>query len=242
MKTVAEIERSTKACPGCGTGIHRIEGCSVMFCTLCATAFDYESGEQLRHNIHNPHFIEYLEQNREAARAVEGDRYGEYVAERQAALGNRLCTPPAMLELQEMFHFNVAQRREVLAIRRLHDHIRGEVRDLAQQLEFAKDVEAYNRDLRVKYLLKDLDEKSFKRELYMRDRAINKKQELYQMYDMMSMGLCDMLHRFMREPYAQVHAEAISLRDYFNKATGPLLKRFNTKLPKINPTWTFTPV
>jgi len=236
VKTVEEIERSTKACPGCGNGIHRIEGCSVMFCTLCNTAFDYQTGEQLRHNIHNPHFYEYLQQNREAALAVEGDRYDEYVAEQQAAAGNMLCTPPAILELQE-FDYDPVHRREALAIRRLYDHMEDEKRKMHDELQLAKDDEAYTRDLRVKFMMHDITENEFKRELYMRDRATEKMQELHQMFDTMGKSMCDILHRFLREPYSNVHAEAVGLRDCFNKATGGLYKRFGTKMPFINSGW-----
>lgn len=64
MLSVEEIKRSTKACPACGARIHKISGCSQMFCTKegCGTIFDWNT---LRIQIggiqHNPHIWEYRE-------------------------------------------------------------------------------------------------------------------------------------------------------------------------------------
>jgi hypothetical protein len=56
------IKKTTKACPQCGTFIHRIEGCSQMWCTQCHTAFDYETGriEKQANRIHNPHYYAWI--------------------------------------------------------------------------------------------------------------------------------------------------------------------------------------
>jgi hypothetical protein len=56
------IKKTTKPCPRCATFIHRIEGCSQMWCTQCHTAFDYITGrvETQTGRIHNPHYYEWI--------------------------------------------------------------------------------------------------------------------------------------------------------------------------------------
>jgi len=41
------VKNNASMCPGCRTGIERLEGCFHMNCTLCGTHFCYECGKEL---------------------------------------------------------------------------------------------------------------------------------------------------------------------------------------------------
>jgi hypothetical protein len=62
VESAKEVMKSTKPCPKCATPIYRIEGCPQMWCTMCNTAFNWNTGKAYDHNvnIHNPHYFEYL--------------------------------------------------------------------------------------------------------------------------------------------------------------------------------------
>ena len=61
----AVIKSATKPCPKCGVRIQRSEGCSQMFCVNCHTGFDWNTGELITHNFHNPHRMEWLQSLKE---------------------------------------------------------------------------------------------------------------------------------------------------------------------------------
>lgn len=244
VATVAEIQRSSKPCPGCGHGIHRIEGCSTMFCTVCHTAFDYHTGATQTRDVHNPHFFDWLQDNPEAGAAYEEDRIDEFMEQRALNQGQG-CQPIEPIDLgsiREVFGVNNNQYREVMAIHRLTLHMRDEVRTLGNVLQQATNTELAYRDLRINYILKDITDTDFKREMFVRERANDKKVACHQLYDMLVKVLIDMGHRLIANgrAYAAIMVEAASLRLYFNKMSQDIAKRFTSKTITILPNWEVT--
>jgi hypothetical protein len=67
VATVKLLKESTVPCPNCKTSVSKIQGCDQMFCTSCNTAFDWKTGEKVSGRIHNPHYFEYLQKNKNKA-------------------------------------------------------------------------------------------------------------------------------------------------------------------------------
>jgi len=65
VKSVSEIMKHSKPCPKCSARIHKISGCSQMFCTNCKTVFDYTTGLEVKKgHMHNPHYLEWRNNHR----------------------------------------------------------------------------------------------------------------------------------------------------------------------------------
>ncbi len=60
--TAAFILQETRNCPSCATPIYKINGCDQMWCTLCHTAFSWQTGRRVNGHIHNPHFFAWQRQ------------------------------------------------------------------------------------------------------------------------------------------------------------------------------------
>lgn len=59
VETVKLLQKDTKACPKCHTGIYKIDGCDQMWCVKCHTAFSWRTGA-IETKIHNPHYYEWM--------------------------------------------------------------------------------------------------------------------------------------------------------------------------------------
>jgi len=78
IKTMTETGRS---CPKCGVHIQRTMGCATMFCVLCKTSFNYNSGVMYEGNPHNPH----------------NPQFGQPALAALPVLGEGECVSPNML-------------------------------------------------------------------------------------------------------------------------------------------------
>jgi len=62
VASVELIKKDSRPCPQCRAPIHRYEGCPQMFCTVCHAQFHWTTGALLK-NIHNPHLVEWEQNN-----------------------------------------------------------------------------------------------------------------------------------------------------------------------------------
>lgn len=217
--------RETKPCPSCGTRIFKIDGCDQMFCTMegCHTAFSWRSGRKETGRIHNPHYYEWLRRTQGAVPREPGDVPGgdcrqipDYHAVRRhyrlyATLNN--IWPDI-----DKFH-------------RLLLHIQA-----TEMPPTVPDGDRYA-DLRIRYLLKEIDEAGFKKELFRRHKNTEKQEAIRQLIQMFVDVSRDILHTFMQSTSVQtfddLDQQSQTLRAYYNGQMEDIARRFNASFYRM---------
>lgn len=63
LKTIKEIKKTSKPCPGCSTSIQKLDGCDQMWCPFCKKGFSWRTGKIETGRIHNPEYFRWLHEN-----------------------------------------------------------------------------------------------------------------------------------------------------------------------------------
>jgi len=235
VETVKMLKKDTKPCPACGTMIFKISGCNQMWCPDCHTAFDWVSGRIETGMIHNPHFYEFQR------------RGGGGQANRN--LGDIPCGGmPTLAEIVMFFHPD----RNIPLNRRYYGHYRdmskespeeSQIFDIHRSVTHVQNYEIPqyrvrapdNSDLRVKYLMGDISEDVWKKDLQKREKAREKSRDISQILEMYANTGADYLRQMIvRE--VQV-GETINffteLSKYFNDTMAVVHNRYNCVTPYI---------
>lgn len=163
VATIKLLSKDTKNCPKCSVLIHKIDGCDQMWCTECYTAFDWVSGEICKGIIHNPHYFEYKRQAAENGIIPRNP------------LDVRCGGMPEPYVLRHHLTYNIKDIpksiiEQTCEIIRVIHHIRDVVIPKYPIIDGAMD----HLDLRVKFLIKDIDEKKWQWHLKKRNKKKQK--------------------------------------------------------------------
>jgi hypothetical protein len=228
VETVKLLSRDSKGCPKCATPIFKIDGCDQIFCTLCHTAFSWNTGKIESGVIHNPHFME-LQENQQ--RNLLEIRCGREIDRNIIIHLYNLRLNP---QNNPMYLIAVATSN----IRRidLPKYVNGRIND--------------NFDLRFKFLESTISEESFKLTLHKRHKENYKKQEIAQVLNMYTNCVTEIIYRYIvelqqnnnnvnyRENFKSIEKkhlyEIYSLMDYTNLNLIDLSKIYKTRLLKID--------
>lgn len=167
--TVAMLAKDTKPCPSCGTMIFRISGCSQMWCPDCHTTFCWNTGRIETGMVHNPHYYEWLRNHGGTAQHGGGRVHGDFE-----------CGGLPVIHAINGLGVHMKKYENLITIYRQLVHI--------QRIEINRyhvgDAAQNNEDLRISYMLNEIDEKHFAFTLQKREKEREKKREYYQIYQM----------------------------------------------------------
>tara|TARA_B100001093_G_scaffold515930_1_gene593486 strand:- start:1346 stop:2665 length:1320 start_codon:yes stop_codon:yes gene_type:complete len=185
------IKKDTKPCPQCGTRIHKIVGCSQMWCTQCHVAFNYNTLKIDTGNIHNPEYYKYMQQqnNGQAPRNPQDLVCGGFP-------GINLLT--LVLECIKIIVFNRGyhnkdkaqdinieyskQKKIISDMNRTLMHIA--YHDLPRLREQVRSLENH-RDLRVEYILGEITKEILASKLVILDKKRKRNQQELNIYELL---------------------------------------------------------
>jgi hypothetical protein len=220
VESVKQLSKDTKNCPKCASSIYKIDGCSQMFCTMCHTSFDWKTGVISTGPIHNPHYYEWLRKQNggNIPRTPVGDN-----------MPCRDQMPEYWTLTQHLKKYNI--KFEFYMYHRGLNHL--------QQVEMLRvqPRTVDNSDMRVKYLLKEIDEDVMKKEILKRENRDNKNTSYRQIYQMLIAVGTDLMNKLLtcktQKDTNGLSDEFEELRKYFNTQIKMLGERYGSRSPKI---------
>lgn len=182
VETAKAIMKETRPCPVCAARIFKIDGCDQMWCTSCHTAFSWRTGAIEQNMIHNPHYFEYMRRNGggNMPRADGDIQCGGFpTANTMMRVFKRLNAPD---KTDKLFYI----LRELL-------HIHAVVLP-SFQIYNARD---QNVDLRVLYILGEVEEADWKRKLQIREKHRVKCRDMRMILDTLIAVCVDIFQRMV---------------------------------------------
>lgn len=229
VKTAEVLKENTKSCPKCGEGIFKVDGCDMMYCTACHTPFSWRTNQIVTGIIHNPHYYEYQRQrNNGNIPRVQGDIRCGGLPDMHAII-QKFANKRVNSE-----HFKLVERRDrwnpnhrytgipsdkdnkYVMAHRMIGHIQAIIRNKFQ----VENVNNMNEDLRVKYIMKEIDDAYFKKEVKRRNKKNQKIQEINQILTSYCSIMTDLFNNLYEdvEHYQTYIDEMEELRKFTNLA------------------------
>lgn len=231
VKTAELLRKDTKPCPNCAEMIYKISGCDQMYCTTCSTAFSWKTGNIVTGVIHNPHYFEYRRQNGGVPRQP-GDipcggiptprdiqnRVTNLVGKELVPINSILCQFWRFLQFSQHFRDIVIPRYQDVVDR-------------------TRNPEEINRNNRIRYLMKQLNEDEFKKAVYKEEQDINNRREYLHIYNTMTTLIEDQLQLLMHENTKSIQDlnhivdECLQIIQYINNCFQQLANTYKKKTP-----------
>ncbi len=243
VESAKMIQKETRPCPKCGSRIYKIDGCDQMWCVMdgCNTAFSWNTGKVVTGTVHNPHYYEWL-------RRTGGGQMERNLADIPCGglPGYRDMMP--IYDNNHLPHLVLTQVMEIH--RRLVEHL-----DIRLPRYPQTPPAHANKDVNVRYLLKEIDELEWKRQLEFTEARFRRKREIAQILSMAVTAASDILRRAcqtaaqisdQKEAAATFQSttmvELEQLRQFTNDSFKALAKRQHMAVPQLGEDWEWVPV
>ena len=224
IKSSALVSSLTKSCPKCMTQILKSGGCDQMFCVVCHTAFSWTTGKIETGIIHNPHYYEYLSTLTTQMIDIEVLACGDIPD--AITFTNRITK----VTNSDIFI------RKLKNIHLIARHIRHGVVP-AWQINKVKD----NIDIRVQYLLEEIDETTWASKLLFREKKRMKIKAFQDLIQMVLVILEDFVRRVFSFDISNIEKwhsvssstiiEAVYLKKYYCTSLSQICKVYGGAIP-----------
>lgn len=229
IETARLLAKDTRPCPKCASMIFKIDGCDQMYCTACNTAFSWRTGQIETGRVHNPHYYDYL-------RRINN---GEIPREPGDVPHNQCGMMPHANHINQIINMGHLNRNDVsflLNIMQNHYHLEHVIipryQPIALNMEY----------LRILYMVGEINEDKFKKELQKIEKSRQKKNEIhdvlttYQTITRESMRTIVDNYRD-RDTVMRICNELYTLRDYINQQMSIISKRYTCVTPRVQENW-----
>jgi len=225
VATAELLAKDSRNCPKCASMIFKINGCDQMWCTQCHTAFSWRTGRVETHTVHNPHYYEYMRARGGLARQPGDIPCGGFPDHHQV-----------------YSHIRDIPRTDprytiVLNAHRSYGHAQWALLPRYNIL----DVRNENRDLRIKYMIGDIDDETFKKKIQQREKANSRKTDIRQVLDMYMTILLDLFQSFtaQNQSFEEMVENLKGLSDHYNSTLEKVSKVYKCAIPSLGHNFEF---
>ena len=225
VATAKLLAKDSRPCPGCGTVITKIEGCDQMWCPQCHTPFSWRTGQKETGVVHNPHFYEWQrKQNGGVAPRVAGDVVCGGIPHYNEVRG-KLTGLTTQVQASILNFHRIVQHVQHAELPRYHNVFN----------------EDDNQDLRIQYLLGQLNADVLKVTIQQREKKREKERAVRRALEVLVQAGTDLLHRIMAETDIQkkiaIMEETHVLRLYINDLLAKVYDRLKLSVPQYKIDW-----
>lgn len=207
-----------------------------MWCTQCHTAFSWRTGNIERNIVHNPHFYEWQRNNnggvapRVPGDVVCGGLTSIYELER-ALYPNT--------ESRRNMYYNPEHNDETMNLVRMYHRIVAHVQAVelrTYQPRTDEEKRKKNVAMRIKWMLNELDEKTWKQQLYYQEKRDKFRKDVFDVFDLFGNAGQDILRRIGQNPteVRELLDEFEKLVEYVNKSFEHISKANKYSTPYIH--------
>lgn len=216
IKTTKLLMNDSKPCPSCSIITHRISGCDFMYCPECHANWNWITGKvyYVRERVAADPHANFVDARKEAESGAGGPHYDTPEKHVIREKINKVIDPFNYLNIDDKNLIGIIYNIFINLIE--HEII-------PKLFNNRINVNSFNEDLRIKYLLKDIDENSFKKSLFTRDKTYFQNKELHELLlDFMNKG-STILNKWREESQNKLKED---FKEYLKKTKKPGFKGF----------------
>ena len=199
VDSVLEIKKNTRRCPECAVPIHRIKGCTQMFCTECHTCFSYRTGEVYKTAVHNPERDRWM--NAGAPEARRKRKSSAMSSSSSSSSSSSVCQQSlpdshSMRPVHQFLHRYInlvnphIHPRSFLSIYNGIGHLESQF--LPRCREYLQNMD--NKMLRIHHVLNKIDDETMKKRLELEDRRRTHIRQIYQVSQLLHEVCVEAMH------------------------------------------------
>ena len=223
------ISKDSKPCPKCAALIFKIDGCNQMWCVVCHTAFSWATGQIETSRIHNPHYYEML-------RNMSAN--GEIPREPENICNDDNTGMPDNHQIQILLQTKINDleyntfSKQILSITRQIFHILYD-----HPNTFQEKYDKSKRELRIKYLMNNITEEEWKKELQRKEKKYEKTLNTYQVIKTLDIIGGDIVRSIPTKNINTIYDDFEKLRHYINDGLYKVGTQYSNNYKNINKEW-----
>jgi len=232
LETAKLLAKDSKPCPKCGSMCTKVDGCNQVFAMCCQTVFNWRTGQIEKGAVHAPDYYRWLQRN------------GQQVPRNPQDIP---CggMPNAQQLLRAVRAADTTLYNQISHIYRMVIHIQR-VEQYTYRPNPNEDGEVANRDLRIKYMRSHITKEKLKTLLQQREKARQKKQEIYNVLQTSVLAATDIFQRVVQKAgraqlayveVTEVSQELQELQAFVNAGMSKISSTYNCMTPRILEDW-----